>query len=216
MGVHLAADHLDDIAYAVIDAVDLAVDNTVAGFFDWLAQHGGMSSEAALKSSAAFASFIDLAEKDKLALVIALASEILLDLMLFALAWGRHVDEEAAGLVAELRTSVMQMRDALLPLDLERLAVLPTLLAFAVGGALMSALAIENIARDLLQRVAPDFNWAGQSAAALGILAAALLAWRFFPDLLHGALLRSRSRHDAARARFDAAMRGKTKLRRAI
>jgi hypothetical protein len=203
MGVHLAADHLDDVVYTILDAIDLVVDNTVAAFLDWLSQAGGMEPASALSASEKFATFIDLAEKDKLALAIALVVELLLDVMLFDLAWGRHVDEDVRGLLGEIGASARQMRDALSPLDLERLAVIPTLACYAFGGAVTAALAVENVTRGLIQRVAPDFLWAGHVAAGLGILAAALLLWRFLPDLLHGALLRSRGRFDKARERTD-------------
>lgn len=202
MGVHLAADHLDDLVYRGIDAMDLVVDETVAGFFAWLADGGGLSPEAAVRHSEAFATAIDLGEKDRLALVLALLAELLLDALLLGLVWGRHSDDEATqGVWQELARSARQMRDALRPLDLERLAVLPALLAYATGGALVAGLAVEALARELLQSVVPDFLWAGSAAAATGILGAALLLWRFLPDLLHGAFLAAKARHDAARTR---------------
>jgi hypothetical protein len=111
---------------------------------------------------------------------------------------------------AELSASARQMRDALQPLDLERLACLPVLLAFAVGGALLAALAVEGAVRDLAGRLAPDFLWGGSLGAAAGVLSAALLVWRFAPDLLHGALLRSRVRHDRAKARAERALEAPT------
>src|SRR5688572_1971840 len=120
MGVHLCADHLDDVVYTILDSIDLFVDQTGEGVLSWLAQHGGMSAEAAMRRSEAFATWIDLAEKDRLALWIALLVELVLDLFLIDLAWGRHVDEESSGFFAELRASGRQMIDALSPLDLER------------------------------------------------------------------------------------------------
>ena len=199
MGVHLSADHLDDLIYKLLDAIDLIVDDTAAGFLAWLAQSGGMAPEAALRHSESFATFIDLAEKDKLAIAMALGAELVLDILLLDLAWGRHMEDESTGILEELKASAAQMIDALRPLDLERLVVMPTLTCFALGGSLLSALAMEQVARDLIQRVADDFLWGGHVAAALGILAGSLLLWRFLPDLLHGALLRSRVRHDKAR-----------------
>jgi hypothetical protein len=199
MGVHLSADKLDDVVYRLIDAVDLFVDDTVAGFLLWLSAAGGMAPEAAAHTSESFATWMDLAEKNRLAIALALVVELVLDVLLFDLAWGRHVDGGSVGLVQELKDSARQMIDALRPLDLERLAVMPTLIAFAVGGASGAALAVEGIARDALHRRAPDFLWGGHVAAGLGILAGCVLLWRFLPDLLHGALLRSRSRHDVAR-----------------
>src|SRR5688572_1028944 len=81
MGVHLAADHLDDLIYTIVDAIDLAIDNTAASFLGWLAQAGGLTPESALKKSEVFASFIDLGEKDKLAIALALGVELVLDIL---------------------------------------------------------------------------------------------------------------------------------------
>lgn len=211
MGVHLAADHLDDLAYALLDALDLWADDTAERFLAWLAAAGGMAPEDAARSSESFATFVDLAEKDRIAIVLALAVELLLDVLLLDLTWGRHEDGSALGLVAELRASGRAMIDALSPLDVERLAAMPTLLAFALGGALMAALAVENAARDVVSRVAPELLWGGALAAFIGIVAAAVLVWRFAPDLLHGALLRAQARGDAARARATERMEARHK-----
>ncbi len=219
MGVHLAADHLDDLAYVVIDALDLWADDTAEHFLAWLSSAGGMSAEDAARASEAFATAMDLAEKDKLALWLALLSELVLDVLLLDLTWGRHEDSRARGLWAELSESGRAMIDALSPLDVERLACIPTLLAFALGGALMAALAVENAMRDLLGRLAPEFLWAGALAAFLGIVAAAVLLWRFSPDLLHGALQRARARGDKARARANKSLEAPhrwPRLRRAL
>ncbi|MCC7112435.1 MAG: hypothetical protein IT382_24295 [Deltaproteobacteria bacterium] len=201
MGVHLCADHLDDLAYTVLDALDLWADESAERFLAWLAAAGGMSAEDAARASESFALAIDLAEKDRMALWLALLVELALDLLLLDLSWGRHEDSRAQGLLAELKESGRAMIDALSPLDLERLAAMPTLLAFALGGALLSALAVENAARDLIGRFAPEFLWGGAAAAFTGIVAAAVLLWRFSPDLLHGALLRASTRGDRARER---------------
>ncbi len=201
MGVHLAADHLDDLAYAVLDALDLWADDTAERFLAWLAAAGGMAPDDAARASEAFAAFVDLAEKDRIAIVLALAVELLVDLLLLDLTWGRHEDGSARGLVAELAASGRAMVDALSPLDVERLAVMPTLLAFTLGGALMAALAVENAARDVIGRLAPELLWGGALAAFVGIVAGAVLVWRFAPDLLHGALLRAQARGDQARER---------------
>jgi hypothetical protein len=201
MGVHLSADRLDDLVYDVIDALDLWVDDGAARVLAWLSSAGGMSPEDAARASESFASALDLAGKDRLALWIALLAELVLDVLLLDLTWGRREDGNARGLFAELKESGRAMLDALSPLDLERLVAMPALLAFALGGALMAALAVENAARDLLGRLAPEFLWGGALAASLGILAAALLLWRFSPDLLHGALVRAGERGDRARER---------------
>lgn len=206
MGVHLAADHLDDLAYNVIDALDLWADDTAERFLAWLSSAGGMAPEDAARASESFATSMDLAEKDRLALWLALLVELLLDVLLLDLTWGRHEDSRAQGLFAELKESGRAMLEALSPLDLERLAVMPTLLAYTLGGALMAALAVENAMRDLVSRLAPEFLWGGSLAAFTGIVAASVLVWRFSPDLLHGALLRADTRGDKARARATKSM----------
>jgi hypothetical protein len=209
MGVHAAADHLDDIVYKVLDALDLVADETAAGVMAWLAEHGGMTPEGALSKTEAFASFIDLAQKDRLAIVLALVVELLLDVLLLDFAWGRHQDGESTGFFAELKDSAIQVLAALRPLDLERVGVLPTVMLYAFGGSVSAALAVERLTRDLLARVAPELLWGGAVAASVGILASALLCWRFLPDLLHGALLRSRVRGETARDRVLKALEAK-------
>lgn len=200
MGVHLAADHLDDLAYTVIDALDLWADDTAAAVLAWLSSAGGMAPEDAARASEWFATALDLTEKDRLALWVALIAELVLDVLLLDLTWGRHINSSASGLMQELKESGRAMIDALSPLDLERLACMPTLFAFALGGALLAALAVDNAARDLLGRLLPEFLWGSSLAGTLGVLAACTLVWRFSPDLLHGALLRSGERGDKARA----------------
>ena len=208
MGVHLSADHLDDLIYPLLDALDLVIDDAVAALLSWLAESGGMTTAHALQRSESLATFVDLAEKDKLAIALALCAELLLDILLLDLAWGRRQGDDASGMFAEFKASVAHMFEALRPLDLERLVVMPVLTCLALGGALLSALAVEHVARDLLQRGASEFLWGGQLAAAIGILAGSLLLWRFLPDLLHGALLRSRVRHDKAREKATAGLVG--------
>jgi hypothetical protein len=103
--VHVAADHLDDLLYPLIDAADLAADEAAASLFQWLAEHGGMTpADAALRAESA-ALWLDLPEKDRVALILALVMELLLDVLLLGFAWGRHVDAGASGLVAELKAS---------------------------------------------------------------------------------------------------------------
>ena len=46
MGVHAAGDHIDDLAFGVIDALDLWVDHLVWGACDGLASVGAFSSNA--------------------------------------------------------------------------------------------------------------------------------------------------------------------------
>ncbi len=200
LGVHGAADNLDDVVYPVLDALDLAIDNAVASALVWLADNGGVTPASAIESTESFSTWIDLGEKNRLALIVALICEGGLDALLLSLAWGRHdASADALGIVDGFVASARALWSALRPIDLERLLVAPTVLSFTLLGALLSALAIEGLVRSTLLRWAPELLFSGPVAAIGAVLAMALLVWRFVPDVLQGALLRSHQRAERAR-----------------
>lgn len=203
MGVHAAADVIDDLAYNALDALDFVVDEAVAGFLAWLSTMGGMTPEGAARGIESFATFVDLQEKDWLAIRLAFAIEILLDLLLLDLAWGTR-DDAGSSLLADLKNSVLRLRDAFSAIDLERLIAPFALTGFVVGGAILGGAAIEQLTRSLLEKVAPDLLVAGNIAAAVALLVVGLLTWRFLPDLLQGTLLRAHDRGERARAKIAA------------
>jgi hypothetical protein len=201
MGVHAAADVLDDMARDAIDAVDLVVDETVAGLLGWLAAHGGMTPDGALAAIERFATAIDLAEKDWLAVRLALVVEFLLDVALLDLAWGTR-PAEGDGLVDDLRASTRQLRASLSAVDLERLLAPVTLLTFAVAGGVLAGLALEQPVGAALAAAAPGLLLAGNVAAGVALVVVAVLVWRFGPDLVHGAIVRAHERGEKARERL--------------
>lgn len=203
MGVHAAADVLDDLAYTVIGAIDLALDDGVAAFLGWLAANGGMTPDGAASLIERFAVAVDLAEKDWLALRLALVVELLLDVLLLDLAWGTR-PAEGHGVIDDLRASTAQLRESLTAFDLERLLAPLTLLVFAIGGGVLVALAIEQPARAGLSVAAPGLLVAGNVAAAIALGVTGVLLWRFAPDLVHGAVVRAHERGEKARARQQA------------
>lgn len=198
LGVHAAADLIDDVVYRFIDAVDLAIDSAAWWLFEGMANLGTISEKTAVEWGEGFAGWLEVAQKDKVALTLALLLELLVDLLLFDFAWGLRkasgLDEEPKTMVDELRESALELKAAFWPLDLERLAVLPTLFAFSCSGTLLAGLAIESILADVLGRLFPLWLWGINVAAAAGLLGAAVLIWRFLPDMLHGAILRAHQR----------------------
>ena len=211
LGVHAGADLLDDVAYQLVDALDLLVDESVAAFLSWLASIGGMKLDEAARHAEAFASWADLPQKDRAALVLALAVELAVDVALLDLAWGtRRLHASSRGLLGGLVDSARELRASFRALDLERLAVLPTLLALALGGALVAARAAEGVAADALATLLPNAVWASNAAAGAALVAAATLLWRFVPDLLDGAILRSYERGAQAHARVDDQLAART------
>lgn len=203
MGVHAAADVLDDLAYNALDALDFFVDECAAGVFAWLSSAGGMTPEGAVRAIEAFGGFVDLAEKDWLAIRLAFIVEIVLDILLLDLAWGTR-DDAGVSLLADLKQSVVRLRQAFSALDLERLFAPFALTGFVVGGALLAGGAIEQLTRSLLEKVAPDLLLAGNIAAMVAMLVVGLLTWRFLPDLLQGTLIRAHDRGESARKRIAA------------
>lgn len=203
LGVHAGADVLDDAAADALDAVDLAADAAIAAALERGAELGAWTAEAALRGIEASGSLVDIAEKQWLALRLALVVELGLVLALLPLAWGtRGLVGASAG--AELRRSVFELRASLRALDIERFAAPPVLTAFVGAGAVVAAGALEQLVRSGLTSFAPGFARAGNASAALGIVVVALLLWRFLPDLLHGAIVRAHARGELERARSAA------------
>lgn len=204
LGVHAAADVIDDLVYRVIDALDLAVDGLAWRGLEWLASLGAFSPEEAVAHAQRYAEWIDLEQKDVAAKWLALVVELAIDLALLEFVWaarGRPDEEQRASLLDELKASARELKEALWPLDLERVAVPPAVAGFAVAGTLGAALAVEGFVADTLSRLVPLWRWVPNASAAVGVLVAALLLWRFLPDLLHGALLRADERGRRAQRR---------------
>lgn len=203
MGVHAAADVLDDLARDAIDVADLVIDEGVAGLLGWLAAHGGMTPDGAAAAIDRFATAVDLAEKDWLAVRLALLIELILDIALLDLAWGTR-PAEGESLLDDLRVSTRQLRDAVATFDLERLLGPLTLLSYATAGGVLAGLAIEQPVAAVLVELAPGFLVASNLAAALALSVASLVIWRFGPDLVHGAVVRAHERSQVARDRRHA------------
>ncbi len=200
MGVHAAADVLDNLAYTLLDALDLIADEAVGAALAWLSSVGGMAPDAAVEASERFATVVDLGEKDWLSLRLAFATELLLDVLLLDLAWGTRSFDGTSRL-DDLKRSAQQMRAALSSFDLERVLGPVTLLAFSVGGAVLAAMALEQPTSAALVSLLPGLTVASNIGAGSAILVVALLVWRFVPEQLHGALVRSLLRADRFRER---------------
>jgi hypothetical protein len=198
MGVHAAADVLDDIAADVLDAVDLFVDDGVASLLGWLSARDVVAPDAAVRAIEACGSTVDLAEKQWLAVRLALFVELMLDALLFDLCWGTR---PAAGASRrdELRATTRELRDSLRAIDVERLATPWVLATFSVAGAFLAATACEQLFTSMLSGLLPDVLVVGNIGAAVAVVVVALLVVRFVPDLLHGAVVRAHARGERRR-----------------
>jgi hypothetical protein len=216
LGVHAAADLFDDVLFRLLDALDLFVDNTVWHLLEKLASWGAFSPADAARHAQGFAEAVDVDHKDRMSRWLALGVELGVDLLVvdFVLGPRGKSDVEAAGgsLVEELKASSQALRDALWPLDLERLAAPPALFCFACAGTLFGALALESAVSDLLSTRLPRWRWGPNASASLALVFAAVLLWRFLPDLLHGAILRAAQRGQQAAERLDTEPPPRTRL----
>jgi hypothetical protein len=200
IGVHMGAYWLDQVIYDLIDQLDLWADDAMAAGLAWLALHGGLSADGAVKAIEHAGSAIDLEQKEWLAVRCALAVELLLDIALFAVAWGARGDAGATW-TDDFRTSATDVWAAMKRFDLERWLAPPALLLLSVIGALTSATALEPAVRNGLAQlpIAAITVWHGPMAAAGSVLLAALLVWRFLPDMLQGAWRRAARRDQEAK-----------------
>lgn len=208
LGVHAAADLIDDLVYQAVDAIDLVIDGAAWRALDILASWGAFTAQEAVAHAQRFAEGFDLDQKDVAAKYLALLLELLIDVLLLDFIWGARGSQEEqapASMLEELKASALELKQALWPIDLERLAVPPAVAGFAIAGTLGAALALEGFFADGLSQLIPLWPWTPNASAGVAILVAALLLWRFLPDLLHGALLRAHERGERA-SRREAAL----------
>ncbi|MBM4281025.1 MAG: hypothetical protein FJ137_09785 [Deltaproteobacteria bacterium] len=199
LGVHAAAQVLDVLCADLLDAVDLMLDDAGAAMLATLATSGLLDDDAAARAADGFALTLDLPEKQWLALRLALATELTLDVMLWDLCWGtRGVHGPTRR--DELRESSARLVASLQVLDVERLLAPVVLAGFVGAGAVQAGLALEGPARAALLALALVAPLAGNLAAVLAVVATLLLVARFVPDLLWGAVVRAHERGERARA----------------
>jgi hypothetical protein len=190
IGVHMGAYWLDRVLYDLIDQLDLWADDAMAAGLSWLALHGGLSADGAVRAIDTTGTAIDLAEKEWLAVRCALAVELILDVALLAVAWGARADVGTSW-TDDFRTSARDLVAALKRFDLERWLAPPTLLLLTVIGALTTSTALEPMVRNGMTRLGAV---SGPLAAAGSLLLTSLLVWRFLPDMLLGAWRRAAKR----------------------
>jgi len=200
LGVHAAAGVIEDAVYQLVDVADLVLDGLSHDALMWFASVGTFTPEEARHHAERFAAILDLAEKGWLSLRLALVAEVVIDLLLLDFAWGTRAVMNTASIRQALKESTQEMVSAFKHPDIERAAVLPTMFLLSLVGAVVASVALESVVADGISRAAPKYEFTSLVAAVCGLLACAVLTWRFIPDLLHGALLRARQRTDEAMA----------------
>lgn len=201
LGIHLAADRLDDLVFFMFDRVDLWVDGWTWSLLSWASEQQLVSTEESVRYAQQMAEAVDVGAKDRASKWCALFMEWAFAIWLLDFAWGKRLsvakNEELGGPQTRFLQSIAELRSGLRHLDLERLVVLPVLLGLSCAGALDAAIAVEAFTADLLTSWAPAWRQGIALAAVIGLLSASLLIWRITPDILQGALLRSQERGEA-------------------
>jgi len=198
IGVHQSADLLDDSLYLLLDRIDLFLDQSVFSLCEWLSSKGAFDALEGARKAENFSAFFNEEGKDLAAKWIALVLELFIDIVLLEFVWG-HASEENVGFFAEFKRSAIEIKNALWPLDLERLAVPIILFCFACTGALYAGTAGETIVNEQFTNYVPDLVGAANITAFLGLVTAGVFLMRFLPDLLQGAILRSAKSAEAFR-----------------
>lgn len=196
LGVHTAADLLDDLVVNALDGIDRGLDALSTLVLSSLARDGVLAGEDAARLTAQLIEWMTPEGNEELAKFVALAAELVVEAVLLPFLWGTRPSPlpRGRGMREQLLLSLREFLDVVQPVDLERLAVAPTLLAFSLTGSLGAALAAESFCSTILAEHFPGWGYGAQASAALALLAACGLVWRFVPDLLQGALLRSKER----------------------
>lgn len=207
LGVHAAGLVVDDVVFGLVDRVDLALDRWAFAAYAWLAEEGAYTAQAAAARATRLAHVVDLAEKEHIAHALSFVVELLMIGLLAPFAWGARealVRGERSRLEALTATNAM-LRDALWPLDVERVAAPLALAGFALSAAFSAGLALETAAYGALSAAFPLWPWASQAAAFSAFVTAIVLVWRFMPDLLFGAVIKGAVRAERAAAKRAAA-----------
>lgn len=196
LGVHTAADLLDDVIVGALDGFDRGFDAVSTLLLTSLAREGVLAGENAVRLTGQIIEWLSPERNEELAKFGALAAELVVEGRLLTFLWGARPSPPPGGrgLREELIHSTREFLEFFRPLDLERIALAPTLLAFSLTGSLGAALSAESFCSMLLAEHFPRWGQGAYLSAALALLVACGLVWRFVPDLLQGALLRSKIR----------------------
>ena len=200
LGVHAAADHLDDWVFRLLDAADRGTEALYGRYADAL-----LSEPAARKL--AFDALVTLADKERWAKWIALGVELLIDLRLFIGVLGAFPEDELAYVVGG--SSLLHRLAAVFGRPLARLKIvaghlarylmrptveklyLPVAVTLAVAaGCLALEVAADNAFFALGQLLPASWHAAGLFSPWPARIAAVVVAWRLGLPAITGSLAR--------------------------
>lgn len=224
LGVHAAADILDGILFGALDIIDRWCDSLWTALLASSARDGMLTEANVVRLNEHVVGWMTPDQNEALAKFCALDVELFVEMILITLLWGIRTSssQRLIGVRGELMQSSRERFEALQSVDLERLAIVPILLAFSLTGSLGAALAFESVCSGELAEHLPSWGYGAPLSASFALLIACGLVLRFVPDLLQGALLQSKLRasrdspavEEVASARFRGGSLFLARLRR--
>ena len=193
IGVHTGADLVDDTVFSFIDVFDDGMDGLAFRLSDWLGSWSYFSEESMRARALFWAERLGPEEKENLSLVLALLTELLVDLMLFDFLWATQIPDAKKTVPYQrkriTKLLVEEIRFALHPIDLKRISVISAIFFLCLSGAVIAGQEIERLVFTFWSQHYPDW-WADRFSAASGLLFALVLLWRMLPGILLGAFYR--------------------------
>jgi len=194
LGLHGAADLLDDILFGAVDGLDRLLDAAISALLAWLGGAEILKPQTAAAWSDSFTLLLDIDRKEAVAVVLALATEVLIDLALvwWCLPAGRGPVIPASGETARAqgaRQHLRAAREAVKRRGPGSLRALALVLAFSLGAFALGRFAAGYVA---LWVAGPIFGPnAGLLAKMGGVLMAGLALAVLVPIALRRASARS-------------------------
>jgi hypothetical protein len=206
MGVHAAADYMDDALFALLDVMDIALDGVVHAFLLQLSGFHLISPADAINAAQHFSDWIDIEDKEKLSRASALCAEFAADFLLLDLAWGVRKSQPATGSLStiwqEAREGLIIFVKAFPRFHIKNFFIAPVFIFLAIAGASRAGIALESIFSSYLREYAPRFDWTILVSAHIGVVLISVLLWRFLPELIEGAYRRESEIRNEQRMRL--------------
>ena len=193
MGVHEAADWLDNLVYLAIDGMDRICDLTITSALNTFTEWGALDPQVAARWSGAFSDWLGIEEKETFSKGTALFVELGIDLALLDHLWGTRSLKSASSTSWHLRNDFRDAYEAIrttMPyINLRLFLIGPVFLVLAIAGANRVAKALETQISSSLSGHG-FIQWAPFMASFSALLFMGVLAYKFLPSLLTGALKR--------------------------
>lgn len=209
MGVHEAAEWLDHLVYVIVGVMDQSIDAAVATTLDMMATWGLVSQETANRWTSSFGHLLGIEEKEYVAKATALVVELGIDLLLLDLTWGQRQNREQSSTFSHLKrdlpNALRALRETFPYVNVRIFFIGPIFLGLSIAGANRVAKAMEIQLGAFLTGVGV-LQWAPLMASFSALILVGILTFKFFPELVMGALKREHELFSSEYGAFNQAV----------